>query len=67
LTAFEAINLISGALGLDGGIWDSIGALGENSGYLGFAIIGGLVLCWIASLVVHRWAKRPGGSQSAAQ
>ena len=48
--------LIGGQLGLTegGGFWGVIGALNDNFGALGYAIIGIFALSWIVSVVIYR-------------
>lgn len=53
----EALGLIGGRLGLEGGAWRAVAALGERFNALGFAIIGLFILCWIISLAIWRWKR----------
>lgn len=48
----EIISIISGPLGLSGGIWDFLGSL--DFGLLGGAIIGIFVLSWIVSTIIYK-------------
>ena len=50
----EALGLIADQLGLEGDFWDLIGALNENWGALGYAIIGVFVASWLVSLTIYR-------------
>ena len=52
----ETLGLIGGQLGLTegGGFWGVIGALNDNFGALGYAIIGIFALSWIVSVVIYR-------------
>jgi high-affinity nickel-transport protein len=50
----EALGLIADQLGLQGAFWDLIGALNDNWGALGYAIIGVFVASWLASLAIYR-------------
>jgi len=50
----EALGLIAGRFGLHGRFWDSIGALNENFGTIGYLIIGVFVVCWLVSAIVYR-------------
>jgi high-affinity nickel-transport protein len=52
----EALNLIGDQLGLTdgGGFWGAIGAINDNFGWLGFAIIGVFALSWIASAAIYK-------------
>ncbi len=52
----ETLNLIGDRLGLTdgGGFWGAIGAMNDNFGSIGFAIVGLFLLCWLVSFVVYR-------------
>lgn len=50
----EALGLIADKLGLEGGLWDVVGALNAHFGMLGYVIIGVFVLSWLVSMVVYR-------------
>ena len=50
----ETLGLIGDQLSLEGPFWDLIGALNENWGALGYAIIGVFVASWLASLAIYR-------------
>jgi high-affinity nickel-transport protein len=52
----EALGIVASKLKLEGGLWAYVNSLGENSGVLGYAIIGLLVVCWAASIIVYRVA-----------
>jgi nickel/cobalt transporter (NiCoT) family protein len=54
----EALGLIAGKLGLDGGFWRGIGALNDNFGSLGYAIIALFALSWLVSAALYRRATR---------
>jgi high-affinity nickel-transport protein len=51
----EALGLFGDQLGLSGWFWDGIGALNDNFGALGFAIIGIFIVAWIVSVLVYRY------------
>ena len=53
----ETLNLVGDRLGLTegGGFWGAIGAINDNFGLLGFAIIGLFVLSWIVSVAVYKF------------
>jgi nickel/cobalt transporter (NiCoT) family protein len=55
--SLEALSVIASKLNLEGGIWAYVNILSENSGILGYAIIGLLVLSWLMSMIVYRIAK----------
>ena len=50
----EVLGLLSARLSLNGSFWAAIAALNGGFGYLGFAVVGLFVLCWISSLAVYR-------------
>jgi high-affinity nickel-transport protein len=52
----ETLNLIGDQLGLTdgGGFWGAVGALNDNFGLLGFAIVGLFIVAWLVSYVVYR-------------
>jgi high-affinity nickel-transport protein len=52
--AVEVLGLLSARLSLSGPFWAAIAALNGGFGYLGFAVVGVFVLCWISSLAVYR-------------
>jgi high-affinity nickel-transport protein len=53
----EALGLIADRLHLNGAFWDGIGAIGDNFGMIGYAIIGLCVSIWLASAIVYRWRR----------
>jgi high-affinity nickel-transport protein len=50
----EALGLIGGQAGLQGGFWDFVARLNDNFGMLGYCIIAIFALSWIASIAVYR-------------
>ena len=50
----EALGLIGGKLGLEGGLWSVIDGLNANLANFGFAVIGIFVASWIVSALVYR-------------
>ena len=50
----EALGLIGDQLGLEGGFWDGIGALNDNFGTLGYAIVGIFIAAWIVSALIYK-------------
>lgn len=53
----ETLGLIGGELSLRGPFWDRIGAIDDNFGTLGYAIIGIFAASWLISSLIYR-AKR---------
>jgi high-affinity nickel-transport protein len=54
----EVVSIIAAKWQLEGGVWAYVNILGddENSGRLGYVIIGLLVVCWIGSMIYYRVA-----------
>ncbi len=50
----ETLGLIGDQLELKGTFWNSIGALNDHFGSIGFVIIGVFVASWILSIVIYR-------------
>jgi high-affinity nickel-transport protein len=50
----EALGLISGKLGLEGGAWGLITNLNDNLVYFGYSVVGIFILSWIISIAVYR-------------
>src|SRR5579871_3194959 len=50
----ETLGLVSGQLGLTGGLWDFVGRLNGNFGMLGYVIIGVFAAAWLISVVIYR-------------
>ncbi len=53
----EALGLVARKLGLEGGFWRWVGALGDHSGSLGFLIIAVFAASWLVSVLVYRWKR----------
>lgn len=53
----EALGLIADQLGLEGGVWDAIGALNDNFNNLGFVIIGVFLAAWVLSYFIYKAKK----------
>ena len=51
----ELLGLMGDRMALHGPLWAVAGALNADLGYLGFAVIGLFVACWITSFIVYRW------------
>jgi high-affinity nickel-transport protein len=62
----EALGLIADRLGLEGGFWRAVGALNDNFGALGYAIIALFALSWLVSAVLYRRALADGHERSRA-
>jgi nickel/cobalt transporter (NiCoT) family protein len=54
----EALGLVADRFGLEGLFWNAIGALNDNFGTLGYAIIGLFALSWLVSAALYRRAAR---------
>jgi len=50
----EVLSIISGQFSLQGPVWDVVGAIGENSGYVGAGIIAIFILSWLLSTLIYR-------------
>lgn len=50
----QALNIIGTKLGLEGGLWDYVGVIGENSGMIGYGIIALMIFGWVASMLFYR-------------
>lgn len=50
----EVLGLIGDKLDLQGPIWNSVAAVNDNFGTLGYAIVGLFVLSWLVSFVIYR-------------
>lgn len=50
----ETLGLIGDKFDLDGPFWDTIGALNDNFGVLGYVIIGVFLLSWLVSIIIYR-------------
>jgi high-affinity nickel-transport protein len=50
----ETLGLIGASFKLEGGLWDTIGALNANFGLLGYGIIAIFALSWVASAVIYK-------------
>ncbi|MFI5022742.1 MAG: HoxN/HupN/NixA family nickel/cobalt transporter [Alphaproteobacteria bacterium] len=53
----ETLGLIADQLNLQGPFWDSVGALNDNFGMLGYIIIGFFVASWLISAIIYRVRK----------
>ncbi len=50
----EVLGLLGNQLSLRGPFWTVVASLDGGFGYLGFAVVGLFVLCWISSFAVYR-------------
>ena len=50
----EVLGLIGDQFKIHGAVWDAIGALSNNFGVVGFAIIGVFAVSWAASIIIYR-------------
>jgi nickel/cobalt transporter (NiCoT) family protein len=53
--SIEALGLIAVQFNLHGAFWDLVGALNDNFGMIGYAVIAVFVASWIVSLLIYRW------------
>jgi len=51
----EALNLIGDKLELKGSFWESVGAINDGFGTLGYIIVGIFAATWALSVLVYRW------------
>jgi len=52
--AIEVLGIVGGRFDLRGPFWDFLGAIGENSGWVGAGIIGIFILSWLLSTLIYR-------------
>ncbi|MBR8145332.1 HoxN/HupN/NixA family nickel/cobalt transporter [Burkholderia sp. AU19243] len=53
----EAAGLLADKLSLTGPVRDALDALGEHFGTIGYGIVALFLICWIASILCHRWLR----------
>jgi high-affinity nickel-transport protein len=53
----EGLGLLADQLHLSGGFWKTVGALNDNFGTLGYAIIGLFLAGWLLSVAVYKWKR----------
>ena len=51
---YEALDIVAGRVGSQGGIWTWIGGKSDHYDTLGFGIVGAFVLAWFVSWIMHR-------------
>ena len=55
--SLEALSVVATRFHLEGGLWDYVNILGDNSGVVGYTIIGLLLGSWVVSMIVYRAGK----------
>jgi high-affinity nickel-transport protein len=50
----EVLSIIGGQFHLAGPLWDFVGVVGDNSGYVGAGIIAILILSWLLATLIYR-------------
>jgi high-affinity nickel-transport protein len=50
----EALGLIAGKLGLEGGFWDIIGDINGGLANFGYLVVGIFVISWAVSYLIYR-------------
>ncbi|KVF60878.1 nickel transporter [Burkholderia cepacia] len=53
----EAASLLADKLSLTGPVRDALDAVGERFGSIGYGIVALFLVCWIASILFHRWQR----------
>jgi high-affinity nickel-transport protein len=53
----EALGLIAGKLGLEGGFWNAIGGLNDGLANFGYLVIGVFIVSWAISYLIYRWQR----------
>jgi high-affinity nickel-transport protein len=53
----EALGLIAGKLGLEGGFWQAISALNSGLANFGYLVIGIFIASWAISYLIYRWRR----------
>ena len=62
----EALGLIAGKLGLEGGFWDLIDNLNGGLANFGYLVVGIFIVSWALSYLIYRWQgfDRPAAEQA---
>ena len=53
----EALDLLAGQLGLEGGVWSVVASLNDDLANFGFVVIGIFVVAWAVSAAIYRWKR----------
>jgi high-affinity nickel-transport protein len=53
----EALGLLAGQLGLEGGVWSVVSDLNDDLDNLGFVVVGIFAFAWVASAAIYRWQR----------
>jgi len=51
----EALGLVAGKLGLEGGFWDTVGGLNGGLANFGYLVVGIFLASWAVSYLLYRW------------
>ncbi len=51
----EALGLVAGKLGLEGGFWDLIGGMNGGLANFGYLVVGIFLASWAVSFLLYRW------------
>jgi nickel/cobalt transporter (NiCoT) family protein len=63
----EALSIIASRWNLEGGLWAYVKAFSDNSGILGYGIIGFLIASWLVSATIYRVANLERFEAAAVQ
>jgi len=53
----EALGLVAGKLGLEGVLWDAVGALNDGVANFGYLVVGIFIASWALSYLIYRWQR----------
>jgi high-affinity nickel-transport protein len=51
----EALGLVAGKVGLEGGFWDTIDDLNGGLANFGYLVVGIFLVSWVISYLLYRW------------